>query len=36
MNKWTIFQNSKVVRITASAGTLVAIAAVAGAGWKWS
>ncbi len=36
MNKWTIFQNSKVVRVTASAGTIVAVAAIVGAGWKWS
>lgn len=36
MNKWTIFQNSKVVRVAASAGTLVAVAAVVGAGWKWN
>ena len=35
MDKWTVFSNSKVVRITASATTLVAIAAVVGAGWKW-
>jgi len=36
MHKWNIFQNSTVVRITASAGTLVAVAAIAGAGWKWN
>lgn len=36
MNKWTIFQNSKVVRVAASAGTLVAVAAVVGAGFKWN
>lgn len=36
MHKWNIFQNSTVVRITASAGTLVAVAAIAGAGWKWA
>lgn len=36
MNKWTIFQNSKVVRVTASAGTIVAVAAIVGAGWKWN
>lgn len=36
MNKWTIFQNSKVVRVTASAGTLVAVAAIVGAGFKWN
>jgi len=36
MNKWTIFQNSKVVRVAASAGTFVAVAAVVGAGFKWN
>jgi hypothetical protein len=36
MDKWTIFNNSKVVRITASAGTLVAVATLVGAGWKWA
>jgi hypothetical protein len=36
MDKWTIFSNSKVVRITASAGTLVAVATLVGAGWKWA
>ncbi len=36
MNKWTILQNSKVIRITASAGTLVAVATLVGAGYKWS
>ena len=35
MDKWTIFSNSKVVRITASASPLIAVAAIAGAGWKW-
>ncbi len=35
MNKWSIFNNSKVVRATASAGTIVAVAAIVGAGWKW-
>jgi len=35
MDKWTIFSNSKVVRVAASASTLVAVAAIAGAGWKW-
>ena len=34
MDKWTVF-SSKVVRITASASTLVAVAAIVGAGWKW-
>ena len=36
MDKWTIFNNSKVVRITASASTVVAVAALAGAGFKWN
>jgi hypothetical protein len=35
MDKWTIISNSKVVRISASATTLVAVATIAGAGWKW-
>jgi hypothetical protein len=35
MDKWRNVRNSTVVRITASAGTLVAVAALVGAGWKW-
>lgn len=35
MDKWRNARNSTVVRITASAGTLVAVAALVGAGWKW-
>lgn len=35
MDKWSILKNSKIVRITASAGTLVAVAALVGAGYKW-
>jgi len=35
MDKWTIFTNSKTVRIAASASTVVAVATIAGAGWKW-
>ena len=35
MDKWTIIANSKVARVTASSTTLVAVAAIAGAGWKW-
>ncbi len=35
MNKWKIAQNSLTVRVAASATTVVAIAAVVGAGWKW-
>ncbi len=36
MNKWNLFQNSKVVRVTASAGTIIAVVAVVGAGYKWN
>ncbi len=36
MDKWTVFQNSRIVRITASASTLVAVATLVGAGWKWN
>jgi len=35
MDKWNILTNSKIVRISASASTLIAVAAIAGAGWKW-
>jgi hypothetical protein len=35
MQKWNAFQKSTVVRIVASAGTVVALAAIVGAGWKW-
>ncbi len=35
MDKWRILQNSTVVRISVSAATLVAAAAVVGAGHKW-
>lgn len=35
MDKWTIFQSSRIVRITASAGTVIALAALVGAGFKW-
>ena len=35
MGKWKILQNSTVVRIGASAGTLVAVAVLVGAGYKW-
>ena len=35
MDKWTILSNSKVVRVAASSTTLIAVAAIAGAGWKW-
>ncbi len=36
MNKWTVLTSSRIVRITASASTLVAVAAIVGAGWKWA
>lgn len=36
MNKWKAAQESKIVRIAASAGTVIAIAAVVGAGFKWN
>jgi hypothetical protein len=35
MNKWRLLKNSTVVRITASTGTLIAVAALVGAGYKW-
>lgn len=35
MDKWRNLKSSVVVRVTASAGTLVAVAALVGAGWKW-
>ncbi len=35
MSKWTRFRTNTAVRVGASAGTLIAVAAVVGAGWKW-
>lgn len=35
MQKWNAFQKSAAVRVIASAGTVVALAAIVGAGWKW-
>ena len=35
MNKWKMFKDSKVTQVTASVGTVIAIAAIVGAGWKW-
>lgn len=35
MSKWNAFRDSTVVRISASAGTFVAVAVVVGAGFKW-
>ncbi len=36
MDKWTFNSSSKIARIAVSASTLVAVAAVVGAGWKWN
>jgi hypothetical protein len=36
MDKWTISRKSTAVRIGASAATLVAVAAVVAAGFKWA
>ena len=35
MNKWRMTTKQTVVRISASAATLVAAVALVGAGWKW-
>ncbi len=36
MNKWTAFKNNAIVKVSAGAGTLVAVAVVVGAGYKWT
>ncbi len=36
MDKWKIVADSKIARVGASAATLIAVAAVVGAGWKWN
>jgi hypothetical protein len=36
MQKWNAFQKSAAVRVAASAGTIIAVAAIVGAGWKWN
>jgi hypothetical protein len=36
MDKWRSVKNSTIIRVTTSVGTLVALAALAGAGWKWN
>jgi pheromone shutdown protein TraB len=36
MDKWNVFSSSRIVRISASASTLIAVAAIVGAGWKWN
>ncbi len=36
MDKWRDLKNSTLARVGASAGTLIAVAALVGAGWKWN
>lgn len=36
MNKWKIIKDSTITKVAVSAGTLVAVAATVGAGFKWS
>lgn len=36
VSKWTALKNSAIVKVSASAGTLVAVAVVVGAGFKWN
>jgi len=36
MDKWRSVKNSTIIRVTASASTLVALAALVGAGYKWN
>ncbi len=36
MKKWNLLNNSTVVRATASASTIVAVAVIVGAGFKWT
>jgi hypothetical protein len=36
MDKWRMLNNSTIARITVSAGTLIAVAALVGAGYKWA
>jgi len=35
MDKWRMTTTQTVVRISASAATIIAAAALVGAGWKW-
>lgn len=35
MDKWKIIKDSKIAQIGASAGTVIAVAAIVGAGFKW-
>ena len=36
MSKWSIFQNQTVVRVAASSTTMIAVAVLVGAGYKWN
>jgi len=36
MDKWKIIKDSKLTQISVSAGTIVAVATLAGAGLKWA
>ena len=36
MDKWRMLENPTVARITVSAATLIAVAALVGAGYKWA
>lgn len=36
MDKWRNLKTNTIVRVSASAGTLVAVAALVGAGHKWA
>jgi hypothetical protein len=36
MNKWKIIKDSAITKVAVSGGTLIAVAATVGAGWKWN
>ena len=36
VSKWTALKNNAIVKVSASAGTLVAVAVVVAAGYKWN
>lgn len=36
MNTWTKLRTSTIVRVSASAGTLLAVGVLVGAGYKWA
>jgi hypothetical protein len=36
MDKWRDLKDSTIARVSVSAGTLVAVAALVGAGFKWN